>query len=124
MDMETLLAAVALLVALGAAALAWTVRAAAARAATQTEAVQRDLAAAREGLAAAERASAALRAELEAVRGQGVALEAVRAQVAELRQAVESPPPPPLPRGTRSAGLDDLRQQLRAAAQEAEEDEG
>jgi hypothetical protein len=45
-------------------------------------------------------------------------LEAARAEVAELKAAAEVlPPPPPLPR-TRSGGLEDLRQQLRAAHQE------
>jgi hypothetical protein len=46
-------------------------------------------------------------------------LDAARAEVAELKAASEvlPPPPPPLPR-TRSGGLEDLRQQLRAAHQE------
>jgi hypothetical protein len=46
-------------------------------------------------------------------------LDQTQRQVNELRAAVEAVPPPPtgLPR-TRSSGLDDLRQQLRAAHSE------
>ena len=48
-------------------------------------------------------------------------LELTRKEVDELKAAAEViPAPPPLPR-TRSAGLDDLRQQLREAHREADE---
>lgn len=49
-----------------------------------------------------------------------VALEEMRSDVAELRAAAQVVPAPPLPR-TRSGGLDDLRQRLRAAHSESEE---
>ena len=50
-----------------------------------------------------------------------VALQELRAEVTDLRATVEAAPaPPPLPR-TRSGGLDDLRQRLRAAHRESEE---
>ena len=51
-------------------------------------------------------------------------LDAMRGELSELKAAAEAtPPPPPLPKA-RSAGLDDLRQQLRAAhREEADSDE-
>ena len=49
-----------------------------------------------------------------------VALEDLRSEVAELKAAADAVPAPPLPK-TRSAGLDDLRQRLRAAHREADE---
>jgi outer membrane murein-binding lipoprotein Lpp len=49
------------------------------------------------------------------------ALDQLRAEVADLRAAAEvGPVPPPLPK-SRPAGLDDLRQRLRAAHTEAED---
>ncbi len=49
-----------------------------------------------------------------------VALDQLRAELADLRVAAESVPAPPLPK-SRPAGLDDLRQRLRAAHTEAED---
>jgi hypothetical protein len=50
-----------------------------------------------------------------------VALDQLRSEVIDLRAAAQViPEPPPLPR-TRTAGLDDLRQRLRAAHNESEE---
>ena len=49
-----------------------------------------------------------------------VALDQLRAELAELRAAAEVAPVPPLPK-TRPPGLDDLRQRLRAAHTESEE---
>ncbi|MCA1645734.1 MAG: hypothetical protein LC797_09810 [Chloroflexi bacterium] len=49
-----------------------------------------------------------------------VAVEALRAEVTDLQAAAQAVPVPPLPR-TRSGGLDDLRQRLRAAHRESEE---
>ena len=49
-----------------------------------------------------------------------VALDQLRAEVADLRAAAEVVPVPPLPK-SRPAGLDDLREQLRAAHTEGEE---
>ena len=48
------------------------------------------------------------------------ALEQLRAELAEVRAATEVVPVPPLPK-TRPAGLDDLRQRLRAAHTEGED---
>jgi outer membrane murein-binding lipoprotein Lpp len=48
-----------------------------------------------------------------------VALDQLRAELADLRAAAEVVPVPPLPK-TRSADLDDLRQRLRAAHTESE----
>ena len=48
------------------------------------------------------------------------ALDQLRAEVADLRAAVEVAPVPPLPK-SRPAGLDDLRERLRAAHTEGEE---
>jgi outer membrane protein TolC len=55
-----------------------------------------------------------LRTELEQVRTQ---LDEARTELARLQ---ETPPAPPLPK-TRHAGLDDLREQLRAAHRESAE---
>src|SRR4051794_19635954 len=52
-----------------------------------------------------------------------VALNELRAEVGELRAASEVLPVPPLPK-TRSGGLDDLRQRLRAAHTEGDEPSG
>ncbi len=49
-----------------------------------------------------------------------VALDQLRAEVADLRAAADVVPVPPLPK-TRSADLDDLRQRLRAAHTESED---
>jgi len=49
------------------------------------------------------------------------ALDQLRAEVAELRAAAEVVPVPPLPK-SRPAGLDDLRQRLRAAHTEGEDE--
>ena len=49
-----------------------------------------------------------------------VALDQLRAEVADLRAAAEVVPVPPLPK-SRPAGLDDLRERLRAAHTEGEE---
>jgi hypothetical protein len=49
-----------------------------------------------------------------------VALNDLRSELADLRAAAVVPGPPPLPR-TRSGGLDDLRQRLRAAHSESDE---
>ena len=49
-----------------------------------------------------------------------VALEELRSEVTDLRAAAQAVPVPPLPR-TRPGGLDDLRQQLRAAHSESAE---
>jgi outer membrane murein-binding lipoprotein Lpp len=48
------------------------------------------------------------------------ALEQLRAEVADLRAAADVVPVPPLPK-SRPAGLDDLRQRLRAAHTEGED---
>jgi hypothetical protein len=45
----------------------------------------------------------------------------LQAATAELKQAAAVPPP--LPRTPRKGGLDDLREQLRASAQEGEDEE-
>jgi hypothetical protein len=55
--------------------------------------------------------------EIKQLRGE---LDETQRQLNELKAAAEvipSPPPPPLPR-TRSGGLEDLREQLRAAHRE------
>jgi outer membrane murein-binding lipoprotein Lpp len=49
-----------------------------------------------------------------------VALDQLRAELADLRAAAEVAPVPPLPR-TRPGGLDDLRERLRAAHTESAE---
>jgi hypothetical protein len=59
---------------------------------------------------------AAVRRELEQTQHE---LEETRREIAELKAAAEVVPVPPLPRA-RSGGLDDLREQLRAAHREAE----
>jgi hypothetical protein len=59
-------------------------------------------------------------AQLKALRTE---LEETRRELTELKAATEvapAPPLPPLPR-TRSGGLDDLREQLRAAHREADD---
>jgi len=60
-----------------------------------------------------------LRAELDETQRQ---LNETQRQLNELKAASEStsssPPPPPLPRSRSSGGLDDLREQLRAAHHE------
>jgi hypothetical protein len=60
----------------------------------------------------------ALRRDLDQTRAE---LESARRELDELKAAAEVlPAPPPLPK-TRSAGLDDLRQQLREAHRETDE---
>jgi hypothetical protein len=56
------------------------------------------------------------RSEIKQLRSE---LDETQQQVNELKAAAEAPPvvPPPLPR-TRAAGLDDLREQLRASHRE------
>lgn len=49
-----------------------------------------------------------------------VAVEALRSEVTDLQAAAASVPVPPLPK-TRTGGLDDLRERLRAAHSESEE---
>jgi hypothetical protein len=98
--MDTLLLSLALAAAVAALVLAFTLR---------------------NRLDALERSALAAQRFAEDARRQ---LDTMRGELAELKAAAEaSPPPPPLPR-TRSAGLDDLRQQLRAAhSEDADSDE-
>jgi hypothetical protein len=58
-----------------------------------------------------------LRAEVRALRRD---LEQAQRELGELKAAAEIPVAPPLPR-TRPGGLDDLREQLRAAHRESDE---
>ena len=77
-----------------------------------------ELARTRALLAAATSQAAETQHSLAALREQ---LDQARTELVTLREAAEAPPPLTLPKA-RSAGLDDLREQLRAAAQrEADE---
>lgn len=108
--MELALSIVALLMALAATGLACNLRAALgqARRAGEVASGQADQALRR--VQAAEQALAALRTELESTRGE----------LAAIREQLDAPPPLNLPK-SRSSRLDDLREQLRAAAQNAAE---
>ena len=112
--MEMLLSIVALLVAVVAFIFAFNQRAELERTRQAAAAASGEASQARQRAEEAERSIATLRDELEQVRGE----------LATLRSLAEAPPPLTLPRG-RSGGLDDLREQLRAAAEEeaAESDE-
>lgn len=100
------LAIVALIVALAGVVLAIINRGALARAAEETSRARQQAAQTQQQAEAASSAAAALRTELDDL----------RRQVSELREPVA--PLPPLPRA-RKGGLDDLREQLRAAQREA-----
>lgn len=110
--MEPILLLGALILAGGAQLVALRLRAEVLRAQQIATAATREAAQAREQAAAAERALDELRARLQRIQDDLVAL----------RDQVESPPPLTLPKG-RSANLDDLREQLKAAQQEASEAE-
>jgi hypothetical protein len=110
-----MLAPIALVVAVVALGLALSLRGELARGREAANAAVDQAARASARAAEAERATAALRAQLEQA----------ATELAALREAVESPPPLTLPKARRSAALDDLREQLRAAQQaEDEADEG
>lgn len=110
--MELALSVVALLVALGAAGLTFLLRSELDRARRAAEAAGGQAEQACRRAEESERALAALRSELDGARGE----------LATIREQLEAPLPLTLPKG-RSSRLDDLREQLRAAAQEEAEGE-
>jgi hypothetical protein len=109
---ELLLALVALLLAVIGLVVALAVRTELSRSRQAAATAAAEVGQARERAAEAERTLGALREELEQLRGD----------LAALRTLVENPPPLALPK-TRSGGLEDLREELRAAQQEADEPE-
>ncbi len=109
--MELALSVVALVVAGVAVGLAWAARSAATQADERAEAARRDTEAGRAEAENLARTLATARDELAALRHD----------LDEARTAVATAPPP-LPRA-RARGLDDLREQLRAAQAEEDEDE-
>jgi hypothetical protein len=119
--MEFALVAVALATAVAALVFSLTLR-------SRLDAVERSATAAKGFEDDARRAHESMHSELEAVKRlldqTRRELDATRGELAQLKAAAEvlaePPPPPPLPR-TRSGGLDDLRQQLRAAHREGDD---
>jgi hypothetical protein len=73
---------------------------------------------------AADQARVAATSLERALTDTGQQFERLRAELAEVRATLENPPPPPLPKAHPRQGLDELREQLRAAAREpSQEDE-
>ena len=105
--MEVVLSVAALLIAVGALVVALNLRSELGRAQRAVADAGGEAARAHQRAEEAERSLGTLRDELDQVRGE----------LATLRSLAEAPPPLTLPR-SRSGGLDDLREQLRAAAQE------
>jgi hypothetical protein len=117
--MEFALVAVALATAVAALVLALTLR-------SRLDAVERSAAAAKGFEDDARRAHESMHGELGDVKRlldhTRRELDVARGELSELKAAAEvlPPPPPPLPK-TRSGGLEDLRQQLRAAHREGDD---
>jgi septal ring factor EnvC (AmiA/AmiB activator) len=121
MEPALALALVAALLAAGATAVALDLRGRTTRLTEEVRSQGQDLATTRATLAETKVALAETQAALAETK---VALAETEAALAELKAATEIvPAPPPLPKA-RSGGLDDLRQQLRAAhSAEAEDSE-
>ena len=117
--MELVITAVGIALAVAALVVALGARATAAETQDRLGAARQEVD--RAGVAAAklERSLAELR---EALAAAQVELTGVRGELEELKAAGASPPPLRLPR-SRSGGLEDLREELRAAALDNDEDE-
>jgi hypothetical protein len=119
--MELLLSFGALAVGVAALVLAWTLRG-------RMDALEGSATAGKRFEDDARRAHEAMHSELGDVRHlldqTRRELDAARGELSELKAAADvlPPPPPPLPK-SRSGGLEDLRQQLRAAHREGDEAE-
>jgi peptidoglycan hydrolase CwlO-like protein len=126
--MELILAIIACIVAIGSAAFAAKLASDVGQTRQLAATASRDIADVR---AAAEKASqevAQIRQDAESsARVQAELheeIEHLRAEITQLRSAMEAPPPPPLPRA-RTGNLEDLREQLRAeqAAHASDDDD-
>jgi peptidoglycan hydrolase CwlO-like protein len=117
--MELLLAGVALLIGLAALGLTLAQRDQLARAQQGANAAAAQLERTQSQLESSARSLHELQSRLDQTR---VELDQARQEITALQTVAETPPPLTLPRA-RTGALDDLREQLRAAQQEAEETE-
>lgn len=110
--MELPLALLALGVAIGALAMALSARKTAAEVGASVQA-------SKDAAEAADRGDEQLAASLVVLARR---VDAIQAELGEVRAGLEPPPPPPLPR-TRTGRLDDLREQLRATQNDTGSDD-